>query len=80
MSHDQKPSRVRVVQNAATPDQRRRRDKGSAAVAVLDGMAAVGDIDTDAHAALRTGMVLPGAVFLLTAALGGAVGAVLTAP
>lgn len=78
MSHDQKPSRVRVVQNAAVPDQRRRRDRGSATVAVLDGAPVAVGIDPDARAGLRAGMVLPGAVFLLTAALGGIVVAVLT--
>lgn len=77
MSHDQKPPRVRVVQNAGTPEQRRRHDSGSAAVAVIDGDVATDAAAPQASAPHRTAMVLLGAVFMVAAAAGGVLVALL---
>ncbi|WP_445190912.1 hypothetical protein ACT009_09820 [Sphingomonas sp. Tas61C01] len=82
MSHDQKPPRVRVVQNAGTPSRRRRRDGGSPAVAVIDGNPPVDATTTGGAADIadaRAGMTLAlGALFLLAAGGGGILVALLT--
>lgn len=82
MSHDQKPPRVRVVQNADTPTQRRRRDSGSPTVAVIDGNAPVAATTSGDAADIpdaRGGMsVALGALFLLAAGGGGILVALLT--
>lgn len=75
MSHDQKPPRVRVVKNAAVPDARRRHDRGSAAVAVLDGDATPVPTEPTPRAA---GTMLLGAVFMMAAGAGGILVALLT--
>ena len=75
MSHDQKPPRVRVVKNAAVPDTRRRHDRGSAAVAVVDGDPATVPIEPAPHA---TATMLLGAAFMIAAGAGGILVALLS--
>jgi hypothetical protein len=68
MSHDQKPPRVRVVKNGGAPEQRRRDDRGPAAVAILDGEPAIAPAIGAASG--RVAVVL-GAAFMLAAGAGG---------
>lgn len=74
MSHDQKPTRVRVVSNAGTPAQRRRDDAGSAATMVVDQETDVAAPGSGSEPEMPRALPLfvAGAAFLITAAATGA--------
>ncbi len=71
MSHDQKPPRVRVVQNGGAPNRRRRSDRGAPAVAVIDGDAVIEPSATTIAGPGRAATIMLGAIFGLAACGGG---------